>query len=70
MTALSFVLGTFPLLIASGAGAGSRVALGTAVFFGLLIATVLGIFVTPMLYRVVQAGSRGRTEPAGKGSVG
>jgi hydrophobic/amphiphilic exporter-1 (mainly G- bacteria), HAE1 family len=56
MTALSFVLGTFPLLIATGAGAGSRVALGTAVFFGLLVATILGVFVTPMLYRLVQSG--------------
>lgn len=54
MTAFSFVLGTLPLLIASGAGAGARIALGTAVFFGLVLATIFGVFATPMLYRVVE----------------
>jgi hydrophobic/amphiphilic exporter-1 (mainly G- bacteria), HAE1 family len=50
MTAFSFVLGTLPLLIATGAGAGARVALGTAVFAGLVLATLLGVFVTPLLF--------------------
>jgi len=54
MTAFSFVLGTFPLVIASGAGAGARTALGTAVFAGLTLATILGVFLTPAIYRAVQ----------------
>lgn len=54
MTAFSFILGTLPLLTASGAGAVSRIALGTAVFFGLTLATMMGVFFTPVLYRVVQ----------------
>jgi HAE1 family hydrophobic/amphiphilic exporter-1 len=65
MTALSFLLGIFPLLIASGAGAGSRVALGTAVFGGMLAATVVGTLLIPVMYFVVQ-GLREKT----KGLVG
>ena len=55
MTALSFILGVMPLLFATGAGAASRVALGTAVFGGMAFATVFGIFVIPWLYFVVQS---------------
>ena len=54
MTALSFILGVIPLVIASGAGANSRVSLGTAVFGGMLVATAAGVFVIPLLYYVVQ----------------
>ena len=54
MTALSFLLGIFPLVIATGAGAGSRVALGTAVFGGMLAATVIGTLLIPVMYFVVQ----------------
>ncbi|WP_018969226.1 efflux RND transporter permease subunit [Rubritalea marina] len=54
MTALSFVLGVIPLVIASGAGAQSRQILGTAVLGGMLAATILGMVVVPMLYFVVQ----------------
>jgi len=54
MTALSFLLGIVPLVIASGAGAGSRVALGTAVFGGMLAATIVGILLIPLTYFVVQ----------------
>jgi HAE1 family hydrophobic/amphiphilic exporter-1 len=59
MTALSFLLGIFPLVIASGAGAGSRVALGTAVFGGMLAATVIGTLLIPVMYYVIQ-GTRER----------
>jgi HAE1 family hydrophobic/amphiphilic exporter-1 len=45
MTALSFLLGVIPLVIASGAGANSRVSLGTAVFGGMFLATVAGVFI-------------------------
>lgn len=54
MTALSFLLGVIPLVIASGAGANSRVSLGTAVFGGMFLATVAGVFMIPWLYVVVQ----------------
>jgi len=59
MTAFSFILGVMPLLIATGAGAVSRRALGTAVFGGMLLATVLGVFLIPYLYYVVQRMSEG-----------
>ena len=63
MTALSFLLGVIPLVIATGAGANSRVSLGTAVFGGMLAAT---IFMIPLLYVVVQtvAEKLGRKKPA------
>ena len=54
MTALSFILGVIPLLIASGAGAESRQILGTAVFGGMVFATVLSLIVVPMMYFVIQ----------------
>jgi len=57
MTAFSFVLGTAPLVVATGAGAGARTALGTAVFAGLIVATILGVVMTPAIYRVVQGTS-------------
>ncbi len=60
MTALSFILGVIPLVIASGAGASSRRALGTAVFGGMITGTVLGVVLIPMLYVVVQRISEGR----------
>ena len=50
MTAFSFILGVFPMIIASGAGAASRRAIGTTVFYGMLAATLIGIFLIPALY--------------------
>jgi HAE1 family hydrophobic/amphiphilic exporter-1 len=54
MTALSFVLGTAPLLIASGAGANSRQAIGTAVFGGMVLATAVGVLFIPVLYGLIR----------------
>lgn len=54
MTAFSTLLGIFPLTTATGAGAGSRQSLGTAVFGGMLIATFLSLFVVPILYIVIK----------------
>jgi HAE1 family hydrophobic/amphiphilic exporter-1 len=54
MTALTFVFGTIPLVIASGAGASARRALGTAVFGGMLVATIAGVFMIPVFYVVIQ----------------
>jgi hydrophobic/amphiphilic exporter-1 (mainly G- bacteria), HAE1 family len=47
MTALAFVLGVVPLLFASGAGAAAQNVMGTTVFWGMLVATALGVFLTP-----------------------
>jgi len=55
MTAFSFILGVIPLMLASGAGAESRVVIGVTMFFGMLVATVLGVLAVPMLYFVVQS---------------
>lgn len=55
MTAFSFVLGTAPLVIATGAGAASRRSLGTAVFFGMLLATVVGVVFVPVFFYLVQS---------------
>ena len=54
MTAFSFILGMIPMVIASGAGAESRKSLGTAVFGGMLIGTLVGLFLTPVLFLVIQ----------------
>ncbi|MCP3982163.1 MAG: multidrug efflux RND transporter permease subunit [bacterium] len=54
MTALSFLLGVIPLVIATGAGAVSRRSLGTAVFGGMLMSTVAGVLLVPFLYYAVQ----------------
>lgn len=59
MTALSFVLGVLPLLFASGAGAESRKILGTAIFGGMIAATLVSLAAVPMLYYVVQRISEG-----------
>jgi multidrug efflux pump subunit AcrB len=55
MTSFAFILGVVPLVIATGAGAGSRNSLGTGVFGGMLAATVLGVFFTPVFYLVISA---------------
>src|SRR3954471_13564227 len=54
MTAFAFILGVVPLLTASGAGAESRKVMGVAVFSGMLIATILGVLLIPMLYVLVE----------------
>jgi len=54
MTALSTLIGTVPLVIATGAGAVARRALGTAVFGGMFAATIFGVLMTPVFYMVVQ----------------
>ena len=54
MTSFAFILGLLPLVIAAGAGATSRRAVGTPVFGGMLAASIFGIFIVPMLYVVFQ----------------
>src|SRR5512145_1128638 len=54
MTAFAFILGVVPLMIASGAGAGAQNVMGTAVFWGMLIATFLGVFIIPGNFAFVE----------------
>ncbi len=53
MTSIAFVLGVSPLVIASGAGSASRQSLGTVVFCGMILSTILNLFVTPVLYVII-----------------
>ena len=55
MTAISSLCGFWPLVVASGAGASSRWSLGTAVFSGLLFATILSLFLVPSLYIIIKS---------------
>src|SRR3546814_19329804 len=55
MTSFAFIFGVLPLAISTGAGANSRVAIGTAVIGGMLTATLLAIF-----YQIGRASGRGR----------
>src|SRR3954452_159011 len=57
MTALAFILGVIPLVIASGAGASARVSIGIAVFAGMITASTVGLFFIPMLYVLIQSGA-------------
>ncbi len=50
MTALTFILGTFPMVIATGAGAASQRAIGTTVFYGMIAATLIGILFVPAYF--------------------
>jgi HAE1 family hydrophobic/amphiphilic exporter-1 len=58
MTAFAFILGVVPLMIASGAGAGAQNVMGTAVFWGMLIATFLGVFLIPGNFAFVEGLGR------------
>jgi HAE1 family hydrophobic/amphiphilic exporter-1 len=54
MTSFAFILGVLPLVWATGAGAASRQSLGTAVFGGMVTATVLAVFFVPVFFVVIQ----------------
>jgi len=54
MTSLAFIFGMVPLVISTGAGAASRIAVGTGVMGGMIAATLLGIFFIPLFYLSVR----------------
>jgi HAE1 family hydrophobic/amphiphilic exporter-1 len=58
MTSLAFILGVVPLILAKGAGAELRQAIGTTVFFGMLGVTVFGLIFTPVFYVVIRRVAR------------
>ena len=63
MTSFAFILGVVPLVLATGAGAEMRQALGTAVFFGMLGVTLFGLLFTPVFYVLVRwVGERGTSK--------
>ena len=65
LTALAALAGGIPLLFANGFGSGGRVSIGTVVFFGLLVSTFLGLFVVPVMYRIIKGWKRGNPKAAG-----
>jgi multidrug efflux pump len=60
MTAFAFILGVVPLMLARGAGAGAQNVMGTAVFWGMLVATALGVFIIPGNFAFVERLGRSR----------
>jgi multidrug efflux pump subunit AcrB len=64
MTSFAFILGVTPLLMARGAGGASRRSLGTAVFGGMNAATLLAVFIVPVLYVVIQRVAERGPKPA------
>lgn len=62
MTSLAFIMGVVPLVLASGAGAEMRHAMGVAVFAGMLGVTLFGLFFTPLFYVAIRKLA-GRTQP-------
>ncbi len=77
MTSIAFLLGTLPLVLASGAGAGARRSLGTTVFGGMLVSTIINLGFLPILYiafwrlraRVSERAHRWRRRRAGGSEV-
>ncbi len=71
MTSMAFVMGVFPLVLATGAGAASRQSIGTGVFGGMLAATFMAIFFVPLFFVLTRklarrrAGEDTATVPAG-----
>lgn len=54
MTAMAFVFGVMPMLFATGAGAASRLSLGTAVVFGMAVNAILGTLFVPSFWELLQ----------------
>jgi multidrug efflux pump subunit AcrB len=69
MTSIAFVFGLIPLVIATGAAQISRRSLGTPVFFGMIAASAIGIFVIPLLYATFQSLSERVFRKQGRGPL-
>jgi multidrug efflux pump len=66
MTAIAFILGVVPLLVATGAGAASRRSIGTTVFSGMMAATIIGIVFVPILFTLFERVSERLTRRGGR----
>ena len=62
MTSFAFIFGVLPLAISTGAGANSRIAIGTSVIGGMLTATILAIFYIPLFFVLVRRGRARRLD--------
>ena len=65
MTSFAFILGVVPLVTASGAGENGRHSVGTTVFGGMIMSTILNLFFIPVLYRTSRRRRPDSTAPAG-----
>ncbi len=63
MTGVSFILGTYPLLVASGTSAESRKSLGTTVFYGMLAGMIFSVILVPAFYKILQTMSERFSPP-------
>jgi HAE1 family hydrophobic/amphiphilic exporter-1 len=70
MTAFAFILGVIPLMKATGAGAGAQNVMGTGVFFGMLVATALGVFIIPGNYTFIENIGRRKKKAQASASTG
>ena len=66
MTSFAFILGVLPLVLSTGASSGARRSLGTAVFSGMITATMLTIFIVPVLYVIIQEFAERRSPETGR----
>ncbi|MDQ2865881.1 MAG: efflux RND transporter permease subunit [Candidatus Eremiobacteraeota bacterium] len=67
MTSIAFIIAVLPLVYATGAGSGARHSLGTVVFGGMLISTILNLAITPVLYIIIKTlASRGKRSTDGR----
>jgi HAE1 family hydrophobic/amphiphilic exporter-1 len=73
MTAFAFILGSVPLMLATGSGAASRSTMGTGVVYGMTIATIIGLFLIPVCYvfvqKIVERGKKPKSTDATDGSA-
>ena len=63
MTSLAFILGVVPLVVASGAGEHGRHSVGTTVFGGMVVSTILNLFFIPVLYLIIEGWRERRRSP-------
>lgn len=66
MTAFTFILGVLPMIVATGAGANSRIAIGVPVFYGMLLGTGIGLVIIPMFYVLFQTITEKLSPPKAK----
>ncbi|RWC42987.1 MAG: efflux RND transporter permease subunit [Mesorhizobium sp.] len=69
MTSLAFILGVLPLAIASGAGSGAQNSVGIGVMGGMIAATVIGVFLVPLLFVTVRRIFKGKVAKQGTGET-
>src|SRR5258708_25601951 len=63
MTSLAFIMGVVPLVVATGAGENGRHSVGTTVFGGMIMSTILNLFFIPVLYLLIEGFRNRRPKP-------